>query len=276
MGVMRDEETCIPGAVVRARRLRQDMTDAERKVWRFLRARQTEGFRFRRQVPFGRYIADFVCHEAALVIEIDGGQHDAESPAEIQRSKFLEAQGYRIIRFWNDDVLANAEGVYVTIVENLGRHHPHPNPPPSRGRESRRPVVGCLAVVKRGETILLVQRSKAPGIGKWGFPGGHLEMGETVSECAVRELDEETAIEAEALRVLTAFDFITHDDAGTPTGHYTLIAILCDWRGGDGETIEDASALGWFTLAEAERLDTFPDALPAMRLALAADPPRKR
>jgi 8-oxo-dGTP diphosphatase len=130
------------------------------------------------------------------------------------------------------------------------------------------PIVGCLAVAKRGDKILLVQRSKAPGIGKWGFPGGHLEMGETVQECAVRELREETGIDAEAVAVLTAFDFITRDDAGNPSRHFTLIAVLCDWRAGDGELIEDASALGWFNLAEAEKLDTFPDALPSMRLAL--------
>ncbi len=134
--------------------------------------------------------------------------------------------------------------------------------------ENSRPVVGCLAVVKRGERILLVQRAKPPGVGKWGFPGGHLEMGETIKDCAIRELHEETGIEADAVRVLTAFDFITRDDAGQPTRHYTLIAILCDWRAGEGELLQDASALGWFTIAEAEKLDTFPDALPAMRLAL--------
>ena len=129
-----------------------------------------------------------------------------------------------------------------------------------------RPVVGCLAVVRRGDKILLVRRNKPPGIGKWGFPGGHLEMGETVRDCAVRELREETAIAADAVSVLTAFDFITRDEAGAATRHYTLIAILCEWRAGEGELIEDASALGWFTLADAEKLDTFPDALPAMRL----------
>lgn len=133
-----------------------------------------------------------------------------------------------------------------------------------------RPVVGCLAVVTRGDKVLLVQRSKPPGIGKWGFPGGHLEMGETVGECAVRELREETGIDADTVRVLTAFDFIARDDGGRPVRHYTLIAVLCDWRAGDGATLEDASALGWFTVAEAEKLDTFPDALPTIRLALDA------
>jgi 8-oxo-dGTP diphosphatase len=135
---------------------------------------------------------------------------------------------------------------------------------PDRGR----PTVGCLAVVRRGDKILLVQRSEPPGIGKWGFPGGLLELGETIRECAVRELREELAIDAEAVSVLTAFDFIQRDEARTPTRHFALIAVLCDWRAGEGELLEEASALGWFTIAEAGRLDTFPDALPAMRLAL--------
>jgi 8-oxo-dGTP diphosphatase len=136
--------------------------------------------------------------------------------------------------------------------------------------ETSPPVIGCLAVVRRGEQILLVQRAKPPGMGKWGFPGGHLELGETVAECAVRELREETAIAADAVQILTAFDFISAD-TGASRRHYRLIAILCNWREGEGELLQDASALGWFTIAAAEKLDTFPDALPAMRLALSAD-----
>ena len=87
------------GAHVRARGLRRAMTDAERRIWLFLRARQIDGFRFRRQVPIGPYIIDFVCHEARLIIEIDGGQHDVGSPREVQRSRFLETQGYQTLRF---------------------------------------------------------------------------------------------------------------------------------------------------------------------------------
>jgi 8-oxo-dGTP diphosphatase len=136
--------------------------------------------------------------------------------------------------------------------------------------ETSPPVIGCLAVVRRGEQILLVQRSKPPGVGKWGFPGGHLEPGETASECAVRELREETAIAADAVQTLTAFDFVS-GDAGASRRHYRLIAILCNWRQGEGELLQDALALGWFTIAAAEKLDTFPDALPAMRLALSGD-----
>ena len=91
------------------------MTDAERQVWQVLRLRQIDGHRFRRQVPIGGYIADFVCHEANLIIEIDGGQHDAALPAEIERTRFLEREGYRVLRFWNNEVLTNLEGVYEVI-----------------------------------------------------------------------------------------------------------------------------------------------------------------
>lgn len=112
------------GAHRRAQSLRRNMTDAEKAVWRMLRSRQVEGYRFRRQVPVGPFIADFVCHEARLIIEIDGGQHEASSPAAVTRSEFLRGQGYRILRFWNNDVLGNPEGVYETIAADLRPHHP--------------------------------------------------------------------------------------------------------------------------------------------------------
>ena len=124
----------VDGAHDRARALRKNMTDAERSIWQILRSLQIDGHRFRRQVPFGRYIADFVCHDARLIIEIDGGQHDRSSPAETKRTRFLEDQGYRILRFWNNEVLSNLEGVCAMIARAL-RPHPHPVPPPSRGRE---------------------------------------------------------------------------------------------------------------------------------------------
>jgi very-short-patch-repair endonuclease len=124
------------GAHDRARALRRNMTDAERSMWRILRSSQIDGHRFRRQVPFGRYIADFVCHDARVIIEIDGGQHDASAPDEGQRARFLQGQGYRILRFWNNEVLSNLEGVRAKVALDLQRHpHPHPDPPPSRGRE---------------------------------------------------------------------------------------------------------------------------------------------
>src|SRR5215469_18063637 len=89
----------VDGGYDRARALRQNMTDAERSVWQILRSLQIDGHRFRRQVPFGPYIADFVCHDARLIIEIDGGQYDRLSPAEAKRARFLEDQGYRTCAF---------------------------------------------------------------------------------------------------------------------------------------------------------------------------------
>ena len=112
------------GARDRARALRRAMTEAENCVWRMLRARQMDQFRFRRQVPIGRYITDFACHEARLIVEIDGGQHDPSSPRETERSRFLQNEGYRVLRFWNNDILANPDGVYETIAGELGPNTP--------------------------------------------------------------------------------------------------------------------------------------------------------
>ncbi len=121
------------GAAARARNLRRNMTEAEIRVWHMLRAHRMNGHKFRRQVPIGRYIADFVCHEVRLVVEIDGGQHDFSPPGETERSDFLRNEGYRILRFWNNEVLANTDGVHEAIVSELAASPP-PCPPPSRGR----------------------------------------------------------------------------------------------------------------------------------------------
>jgi very-short-patch-repair endonuclease len=96
------------------------MTDAEQRIWQILRSQQIQGHKFRRQVPIGRYIADFVCHEARLIVEIDGGQHNRSSRREIERTAFLGNEGYRLLRFWNNDVLRNLDGVQATIAEALG------------------------------------------------------------------------------------------------------------------------------------------------------------
>jgi very-short-patch-repair endonuclease len=115
----------IEGARDRARTLRRGMTVAENSLWRILRSRQIEGQRFRRQVPLGRYIVDFLCHQARLVIEVDGGQHEPSSLQEAERSRFLKSQGYRVLRFWNHEILENPDGVHAMIVGHL-RDHPHP------------------------------------------------------------------------------------------------------------------------------------------------------
>lgn len=97
----------------RARRLRATPTEAERALWRVLRTRKADGFHFRRQVPFGRYVADFACHGAKLAVEVDGGQHGTadNAAADAERTRWLEGEGYRVLRFWNTDVLGNIEGV---------------------------------------------------------------------------------------------------------------------------------------------------------------------
>ncbi len=98
-----------------ARRLRRDATEAERRLWRLLRARSLGGHKFRRQHLLGPYVMDFVCIEARVVIELDGGQHDARSEEVSARTRLLQARGFHVLRFWNGDVLRNGEGVLAAI-----------------------------------------------------------------------------------------------------------------------------------------------------------------
>lgn len=98
-----------------ARSLRREMTDAERLLWRYLRRRQMAGCRFRSQHPVGSYVADFICLEARLIIELDGGQHAGHQRHDQQRTDWLQGQGYRVARFWNNEVLANIDGVMERI-----------------------------------------------------------------------------------------------------------------------------------------------------------------
>ena len=131
-----------------------------------------------------------------------------------------------------------------------------------------RPLLAALAVTRRAGRVLLVQRSIPPGIGKWGFPGGKVEWGETIFAAATRELHEETGIVSEPVEFLTLLDFLARDESGAVTGHFALACVLCEWRQGEGETLEDAIALGWFTITEAEALETFPDALRVMGMVI--------
>ena len=119
-----------------AREMREAPTDAEKRLWFCLRDRRLGGFKFRRQHPMGSYIADFICIEAGIIIELDGGQHaeDEQRKRDAQRTSFFESQGFRVLRFWNHDVLARTEAVLETILDAL-ENAPHPNPLPMGERE---------------------------------------------------------------------------------------------------------------------------------------------
>ncbi|MCE8544765.1 NUDIX hydrolase [Ruegeria pomeroyi] len=110
------------------------------------------------------------------------------------------------------------------------------------------PKIGALAVVIHEGQVLLAQRGKDPGRGLWGFPGGHVEWGETVREAALRELREETAIEARAQSYLTHFDLIHHDDNGQAVVHYLLVGVLCRYQGGTLQAGDDAMDARWFPI----------------------------
>src|SRR4029077_18794358 len=112
-----------------ARRLRTAPTDAEIRLWSRLRRRQLAGFRFWRPHPMGPYVVDFFCPEAKLVVEVDGGQH-ADSATDAVCTRWLEARGYRVVRYWNNDVLANTEGVLLGIL-GARRGCPPPCPRPA-------------------------------------------------------------------------------------------------------------------------------------------------
>ena len=103
-----------------ARRLRINQTDAETVLWNRPRNRQIDGHKFARQVPIASYICDFVCRERRLVVEVDGGQHSESASDEI-RDRRLNEDGYRVLRFWNNDVLGNLEGVLMTIQTELSK-----------------------------------------------------------------------------------------------------------------------------------------------------------
>jgi len=120
-----------------ARQLRRNSTPAERKLWRYLRSRSLAGFKFVRQEPIGPYVVDFVCREQRLVIEVDGGHH-ADNDRDSVRERWLIAHHYRVLRFWNNEVLGNIEGVWDTIFAAASAAAPpHPDPLPARGeRES--------------------------------------------------------------------------------------------------------------------------------------------
>ena len=114
-----------------ARQMRHDMTDAERKIWDILRSRRLQGFKFRRQFPIAGYILDFYCVRLHLAVELDGGQHNDAGAIvyDERRAQTLDAQGIRVIRFWDDDVLKHTDAVAEAIYDACCAN-PHPDPLP--------------------------------------------------------------------------------------------------------------------------------------------------
>ena len=135
-----------------------------------------------------------------------------------------------------------------------------------------RPIVAVLAVVLRRDQALIVQRAQQPNAGRWGFPGGVLELGETVAEGAMRELFEETGILAKPAGILDVHDAITRDADARVQFHYLLIAVRGIWQSGEGEPADDAAACAWVTRDEivAGRYPTFPTLLPLLDRAMNA------
>lgn len=121
------------GGVGRARKLRQNQTDVEKKLWSFLRDRKLLGFKFRRQHPIGKHVVDFCCLEKKIAIELDGGQHAQQSVHDLARTSDIEKEGFRVIRFWNNQIVENSEGVLDSIAFVLNA--PHLNPLPDRERK---------------------------------------------------------------------------------------------------------------------------------------------
>lgn len=115
--------------------MRSEPTEAERALWQLLRAKRFSGYKFKRQVPIDRYIVDFICFAHRLIIEADGSQH-AESDYDAERDAYLAGEGFRVIRFWNNDILTNTEGVSEAIWAALqdGTSTPSPRPLSRKGR----------------------------------------------------------------------------------------------------------------------------------------------
>jgi very-short-patch-repair endonuclease len=118
-----------------AKLLRRDQTDAERRLWFRLRDRRLSGLKFRRQMPIKSYVVDFCCESARLIVELDGGQHGERQIEDAKRTAELEKFGYLVLRFWNNDVMQNIDGVLEVIATTATQDPPHPNPLPKGERE---------------------------------------------------------------------------------------------------------------------------------------------
>ncbi|TAK91709.1 MAG: endonuclease domain-containing protein [Burkholderiaceae bacterium] len=115
-------------AKVNAKELRRHLTDPERILWKQLCSRQLH-CKFRRQHPYLNFILDFVCLDRKIVIEVDGSQHADQASYDQQRSQTLEQAGFAVLRFWNNEIIENLDGVMAVVLDHLAVTHPHPNPP---------------------------------------------------------------------------------------------------------------------------------------------------
>jgi len=189
----------------RARALRNSLTDAERHLWQRLRRKQINGFRFRRQVPLGRYIVDFVCFEARVIVEVDGGQHAEAAMHDRERDRWLSSQGFRVLRFWNNDVLRETDAVIEMIERALTQPPPHPSPARGEGELVRGNVKSCpphpSPVKGEGELVKDADKSCPPhpssakgegeqvkGADKYRPPHPSLVMGEGERSQAMHEI----------------------------------------------------------------------------------------
>jgi very-short-patch-repair endonuclease len=161
----REPDTRVP----RARRLRRDMTIAEQKLWWHLRRVAPARSHFRRQATIGPYYLDFACHDLRLIIEIDGGQHgyNDQMIADTARTEFLNSRGYRVLRFWNNEVPGNIDGVLTAIQaaldEALARSPPPPTPPRHATRGGRgQPAARLRVITKSKRAAPPAVRAKEP------------------------------------------------------------------------------------------------------------------
>jgi very-short-patch-repair endonuclease len=154
-------------AVQRAREFRRNPTDTERKLWHHIRDKQIENFRFRRQRPIGKYIVDFICLEANLVIELDGGQHAEQQQYDAERTKYLIAQGLHVLRYWNNDVMQNIEGVLEDIRAALMQRTP--SQPLTNGNPCGAPREGKEQTVPIEKIVAMPRSTPSPARGKAGM-----------------------------------------------------------------------------------------------------------
>jgi very-short-patch-repair endonuclease len=119
-----------------AKHLRKKSTDTENVLWKQLRAKRFEGFKWRRQEPIGKYIVDFVCYEKRIIVECDGGQHIVQKDKDSKRDEWLKDRGYKILRFWDNEVLQNLD-IVLDVIWKVLSDHPPPNPLPSMEGEKK-------------------------------------------------------------------------------------------------------------------------------------------